>query len=210
MPLYKVIDINATTQILVWNITETYEDLFDEVALTDVNLIRLHTMKSQLHQRAFLSVRKILQQINLTDFDLYYDLSGKPHLKNEKFISITHSFQFSAIIISDQKVGIDIEKQREKITLIANKFCDYEFNFLKKENLKEYIYKLTIIWGAKESIFKIRNEKGISFKKHIKVISFDLKEKKGRAWLHFDNVIEDFQMHFEAFENFILVYVFEN
>jgi hypothetical protein len=31
----------------------------------------------------------------------------------------THSYQFSAIIISDQTVGIDIELQREKIIKIA-------------------------------------------------------------------------------------------
>jgi hypothetical protein len=38
---------------------------------------------------------------------LSYDELGKPHLKDGKHISITLP-QFSAIIISDQTVGIDI------------------------------------------------------------------------------------------------------
>jgi hypothetical protein len=30
-------------------------------------------MKSEMHQRGFLSVRKLLQTAGYTDFDLYYD-----------------------------------------------------------------------------------------------------------------------------------------
>jgi 4'-phosphopantetheinyl transferase len=210
MPLYKTINFSPTIQILVWKITETFDDLFDQVVLNDINMIRLKNMKSELHQRGFLSVRKLLQEVGYNDFDLYYDESGKPHLKDEKFISITHSFHFSAIIISDQKAGIDIEMQREKIVRIADKFVDYEFHFLKPEKIQEYIRKLTVIWGVKESIFKIRNEKGISFKDHIKVTAFKMNENQGCAWLHFDNVVEDFNIYYEEIENFTLVYAFEN
>lgn len=210
MPLYKTINFSPTTTILVWEITETFDDLFDQVVLNDTNMIRVNNMKSELHQRGFLSVRKLLQEAGYNDFDLHYDESGKPHLKDEKFISITHSFHFSAIIISDQKVGIDIEMQREKIVRIADKFVDYEFHFLKPEEIQEYIRKLTVIWGVKESIFKIRNEKGISFKDHIKVTKFEMSENQGRAWLHFDNLVEDFNIYFEEIENFTLVYAFEN
>lgn len=218
MPLFKTIHFSRsaenTTQILVWKITESFEQLNNEVQLTEKNALRLSTMKSQLHQRAFLSVRKLFQEANYTDFDLFYDEFGKPHLHDGKHISITHSHDFSAIIISDETVGIDIELQREKIIRIADKFCDSEFHFLSRsfgtENQREYIRKLTVIWGAKEAIFKIRNEKGISFKDHIKVQSFELENKKVNTELHFDNVIKEFNIEFEELENFTLVYAFEN
>ena len=210
MPLYKTINFSPTTQILVWEITETFEDLFGQVLLNDSNRIRLSNMKSELHQRGFLSVRKLLQEAGYNDFDLHYDESGKPHLKNGKFISITHSFHFSAIIISDQKVGIDIEMQRDKIIRIADKFVDYEFHFLKPEIIQQYIRKLTVIWGAKEAIFKIRNEPGISFKDHIWVNSFEIEDNKTTAILEIENVKQQFAIHFEEFEGFTLVYAFEN
>ena len=210
MPLYKTINFSPTTKILVWEITETFDDLFDQVVLNDLNTIRLDTMKSDLHQRGFLSVRKLLQEAGYNDFDLFYDESGKPHLKDGKFISISHSFHFSAIIISDQKAGIDIEMQRDKIIRIADKFVDYESHFLEPEKVAEYIRKLTVIWGAKESIFKIRNEKGISFKDHIKVTAFEMKQNQGRVWLHFDDIAKDFNIYFEEIQNFTLVYAFEN
>lgn len=206
MPLYKTINFNATTQILVWKITESFEQLSIEVQLNDKNKIRLSGMKSQMHQRGFLSVRKLLQHAGYTDFDLFYDEFGKPHLQDQKYISITHSHEFSAIILSDKTAGIDIELQREKIIKIANKFNDDNCEYSDTE---DYIKKLTVIWGAKEAIFKIRNEAGISFKDHIKVRKFEIKGNKTIACLHFDNLVKDFDIHFEEFENFTLVYAFE-
>jgi 4'-phosphopantetheinyl transferase len=218
MPLYKTINVNPSTQILVWEITESFQELFEAVVLNESNAIRLCGMKSEMHQRAFLSVRKLFQEASYTDFDLYYDEFGKPHLHDGKHISITHSHQFSAIILSDEVVGIDIELQREKIIRIADKFADTEFSFLKPEQKEEYIRKLTVIWGAKEAIFKIRNEKGISFKDHIKVNTFEMNDALTKTELHFDDIIRDFKVCFEEFEsnddkgfeqNFTLVYAFE-
>ena len=208
MPLFKTIHFSTDTQILVWKITESFEELHNQVQLNDKNAIRLQGMKSQLHQSAFLSVRKLFQELGYSDFDLYYDELGKPHLHDGKHISITHSHEFSAIIVSSKTVGIDIELQRDKIIRIADKFCDSEFQFLDRDS-DEYIRKLTAIWGAKESIFKIRNEKGISFKEHIKVQSFDLENKKVNTELHFNNYVKDFDIYFEEIEDFTLVYAFE-
>jgi phosphopantetheinyl transferase len=210
MPLFKTIHHNPNTQILIWKITESFTELSEQVMLNDSNRIRLDSMKSEMHQRAFLSVRKLLQIAGFTDFNLYYDVFGKPHLNGDKHISITHSHEFSAIIISDETVGIDIELQREKIIRIADKFCNAEFQFLEPNNKEEYIQKLTVIWGAKEAIFKIRNEKGISFKNHIFVNQFSLNVKQNNAELYFNNLVTDFNIHFEEIENFTLVYAFQN
>jgi 4'-phosphopantetheinyl transferase len=211
MPLYKSFYIDTSSQILVWKITESFEQLFEEVQLNEKSMLRLNAMKSQLHQRAFLSVRKLIQEVGYNDFDLYYDESGKPHLIDEKHISISHSHEFSTIIISDQKAGIDIEMQREKIIRIADKFVNNKDSLrLEDTNTQDYIKKLTIKWGAKEAIFKIRNEAGISFKDHIQVNPFEIEDKKTTAILEMENIKQQFSIYFEEFENFTLVYAFEN
>lgn len=209
MPLYKKIQFNSATAIYVWKITEPLEQLFEEVTLNSKCQSRIEGMKSQLHQRGFLSVRKLLNEAGYTDFDLYYDEFGKPHLQDGKHISITHSYQFSSIIISNEIVGIDMELQREKIVRIADKFCDTEFQYLDRENTAEYIKKSTVIWGAKEAIFKIRNEKGISFKDHIAVSEFDLNQTQVIANLHFGGLHKKFNIYFEEIEGFTLVYALE-
>ncbi len=167
MPLFKTIEISPNTTIFVWKITESLEFLKD-VHLSKNSLNRLNSMKSVQHQKGFLSIRHLLQHIHLSDDDLFYNNYGKPLLKNNKHISITHSYDFSAIVISDTHVGIDIEKNREKITIIKHRFTD----FIQKDLAeKEYIQQLTFIWAAKESMFKIHPCGGMSFKNDLKILS---------------------------------------
>ena len=80
---------------------------------------------------------------------------------------------------------------------------------MDKNDLDAYVKKLTVIWGAKEAIFKIRNEKGISFKDHIKVQAFRLDDIKAKAELHFDGIVIDFELFYEEIEGFGLVYAFQ-
>ncbi len=206
MPLFKIINHSLSTQILVWKITESYQDLNIDVVLQPINQLRISEMKSEIHQRAFLSVRKLLQKINLTDEDLFYDNLGKPHLKSSQFISISHSHEFATIAISNQKIGIDIEMQRDKIIKIANKFSVEK---LSKKNEQNYIRKLTVIWGAKEAIFKIKNEKGISYKNHIFVKPFNINQNQTQAELNFNSKLENFEINYYEIENYTLVYALQ-
>jgi 4'-phosphopantetheinyl transferase len=212
MPLHRTINfsrsVGTTTEILLWKITEPLSELSAEVTLNPISQLRFNRMQSELHQRAFLSVRKLLQLKGYTDFDLEYDQFGKPHLKDGKYISISHSHELATLITSNEITGIDIEMQREKIIKIAEKFAHKESEFLEKEN-QDYIRMLTVIWGVKESIFKIRNEAGISFKEHIHVHPFEMVDLSGTASLNFQNSAIQFKYHFIEIDNFTLVYAFQ-
>ncbi|MEO8515385.1 MAG: 4'-phosphopantetheinyl transferase superfamily protein [Flavobacterium sp.] len=217
MPLYKVIHINPTTAIYLWEITETFEDLFDEVQLNDINLIRLKTMKSELHQRGFLSVRKLLQEVGYTDFDLIYDQTGKPFLKDGKHISISHSHEFSAIVLSDENIGIDLELVKEKVLRIAPRFMD--ISHLEGLSETDQMRKATIVWGIKEAIFKVKNEIGISFPDHIFESPFVLTDNKCTAELNFNDINHHYNITFEeigssdseqAKQNYMLVCAIES
>ncbi len=205
MPLYKTIIPNSQTTVKIWKISESYEDLMNNLKLKPQSLERVLSMKSELHQRGFLSVRKLLAEFDYFDEDLYYDENGKPHLNDGKKISITHSFNFSAIIVSDFKIGIDIEKQRDKIAVIAHKFIDYEFDYLK-EGDANYIKKLTTIWCVKESLYKLFAAPGLSFKKHCLVIPFELIDNKTIAWIDYENKKYRYHIQYLEFEGFICAY----
>ncbi|MCC9018345.1 4'-phosphopantetheinyl transferase family protein [Flavobacterium lipolyticum] len=215
MPLFETIQFNETTKILVWHITESFEELVSNVVLKEKTQLRLNGMKSVMHQRAFLSVRMLIQEMGFTDQDLHYDEFGKPYFNCENHISITHSHDFAAIIISDKTVGIDMELQRDKILRIADKFVETENSYLNTQNTPDYIRELTVIWGAKEAIFKIRNEKGISFKDHISVNTFSLDKNQTKASLHFNDLAVDFDVYYKEIksntsgQNFTLVYAFD-
>jgi len=205
MPLYKSIDVNSQTTVKIWRIDESYTDLIQPLELRPESQERVDDMKSGIHQRGFLSVRHLLREFGYTDHDLYYDSNGKPHLKDGKHISITHSFIFSAVIVSDSDVGIDIEKQREKITIVARKFIGYEAEYLEEKH-DNYVKKLTIIWCAKESLFKLFATPGLSFKMHTLVIPFMLEDHFTNAWIDFEQQKLRFDINFLEFEGFSCAY----
>jgi 4'-phosphopantetheinyl transferase EntD len=206
MPLYKTFTPNSQTTVKIWKITESYDELFQSLDLKPNSLERVLNMKSEWHQRGFLSVRHILRDLGYTDQDLYYDDIGKPHLKDGKCISITHSFLYSGVIVSDAEVGIDIEMQRDKIARIATKFIGYEFEYLKKES-DIYVNELTIIWCIKESLYKLFATPGMIFKNHFLVIPFMVEDNETVAWIDFENKKHRYDTTFFEFEGFTCAYV---
>ena len=208
MPLHQIINHDSSTKVLLWKITESLVDLFDCADITDATLFRLSSIKSDQHKKGILAVRLLLQEAGYSDRDLYYDAFGKPHLKDNTHISISHSHDFSSIILSDKTTGLDLELRRDKIVIIADKFI--EPNFILDKTAPDYVNKLTVNWGVKEAVFKIRNEKGISFKDHIDVKLFDMTDGKTTAKLHFNNLVRDFDVFFDEIEDYTLVYLFEN
>lgn len=208
MSLLKIKALNETTQLYVWKITETFDELFQSVALKDVSLARLEGMKSESHQKGFLSVRRLLSEAGCSDFDLFYDEFGKPHLQDGKHISISHSNDFSVIVISDQNVGIDLEILKEKTVQIAPRFMD--IGHLVNLSDDDLLRKATVVWGIKESVFKIKNEIGISFKDHIFENDFSLANKKCIVELRFNYKVECFDILFDFIENYVFVCAFES
>lgn len=209
MALYKTITVNSTTKVLIWKIEESFDELNRDIQLTAHCQQRLDGMRSEIHQRGFLSVRHLLAVLGYTDFDLFYDDHGKPHLKDGKQISITHSFQFSAIIVSDEiPVGIDIEKQRDKIVRIAHKFTPlHEYKTIA--NHDALVRKLTIVWGGKESIYKVYAEKGLSFLKHIDIDDFSMDSSHTQGNVYYGNETASYEIDFLEFEGFTCVYAVE-
>ena len=208
MPLFKSIDVNSQTTVKIWKIEEGYDELLEPLDLKTESLQRVKGMKSEIHQRGFLSVRHLLREFGYTDQDLFYDEYGKPHLKDGRHISITHSFIFSGVIISNSEVGIDIEKQRKKIKRIANKFVDYEFQYLVNHTA-DYINKLTVIWCAKESLYKLYATSGLSFKKHTLVIPFEVKDNFTNAWIDYKGKKSRYDINFMEFEGFSCAYAMQ-
>ena len=201
MPLYKSLDVNSQTHVKIWHITEALDSLKTSLNLKKESLDRINAMRSELHQRGFLCVRKLLNKFGYTDQDLFYDSFGKPQLKDGHFVSITHSYDYAAVVVSGYPVGIDVEKQRNKIINIASRFIGYESDYLN-ENSNKYIEKLTWIWCIKESLYKLYSKSGISFKKNFLVLPFGSEKNTTRAWILEGEKRLNFEALFFEFDGF--------
>lgn len=236
MPFHSKIQITNEIIAYFWKNTEDIDSMFEQVQLKESSIKRLEGMQSMSHRKGFLGVRLLLQHLGYTDFDLVYDETGKPHLnlefRNQKLenrcsdvynseiknietlnlkqknISISHSHEFSSICISEKEVvGIDLEKVKEKVLRIAPRFMDVKH--LVGMSNEEQMLKSTVVWGVKESVFKVKNEVGISFPDHIHEDEFSLNDAICFATLTYNNLNERFKSHFFPIEDFMAVVTYQ-
>jgi 4'-phosphopantetheinyl transferase EntD len=102
-------------------------------------------------------------------------------------------------------VGIDIEMQREKILRIAHKFTPIE-EYRTIANNDALIRKLTMVWGAKEALYKIYAEPGLSFLHHIDVQDFSFEDESTTAEILYRGDQSLYEIKFLEFEGFTCVY----
>lgn len=184
MPLVYQHTINSKTKLGLWRIEESEEFFLAKVPLKrDVT----HPHKRLQH----LAGRYLLPTL-FEDFPLKEILiadTRKPILPDEQYhFSISHCGDYAAAIASsEQRVGIDIEQPTEKIFRITHKFLNEKENdFLNQPMSSSQLLQIaTLIWSAKEAMFKWYGNGGVDFRKHMHISEINGNEEEGQMSCHF-------------------------
>ncbi|MBI1838314.1 MAG: 4'-phosphopantetheinyl transferase superfamily protein [Flavobacteriia bacterium] len=139
-----------------------FEDYLNQ--LTNLELERFYSFSNEKRKREFVATR-ILRHTLFGHQHIHYNEVGAPFIKNEGFISISHTDNIVGIAINQFfQIGFDIEKERKSILNIASKFINEE----EEKIFDIYSSKeITKCWSAKESLYKLANRKEIDFKKDL-------------------------------------------
>lgn len=174
----------------IWEISESINEL---KALTKG--IKLGQIKSQKRKLEILVVRALLKEM-CGYVKLDYNKYGAPFLDINKKISISHSRQLVAIIVSEFKSAIDTEIISKRVAKIKDKFIS------SNDNITESQEDLTIAWSTKECIFKWHQKGNLNFKDDISIKNIDHSTKT--IEVSFDKNL--FILNFLKINNHILVY----
>ena len=122
-------------------------------------------------------------------------------------ISISHSYDWLAVLFSFNgiDIGVDVEKVRDKILNIKDKFLSKkELQHLKDALVEKY----TIYWGAKEAIYKTLEIAGLNFAEQIFIEDFIYSHTGGKicAIVSTSNSEKKHTLHYQVLNNYILVY----
>jgi phosphopantetheinyl transferase len=176
VPLFYQHNINQTTKLAVWHISES-EDYF-------LQWVPLQKEITHWHKRLQHLAGRYLLQYLFPGFPYHLILiadTRKPYLPGEEFhFSISHCGDYAAVIVSkDQRVGVDIELITPRVEKIKHKFLnEEELTFLKTPADKadyKYLQQLTLLWSCKEAVFKWYGSGGVDFRKDINLKpSFDI------------------------------------
>jgi phosphopantetheinyl transferase len=172
--LQKIIDQSST--LAIWKIEESTTELLN--GLANNYFEESHQQRiQQANARHYLASRRILTSLFPEQkIHLWKNEFNKPFLKiAEKpyFVSITHSFDFAAIIISQStEVSVDMEKIDPRIGRVKHKFLNnIEFSFAGNE---KDIHAQTLIWSAKETLYKLYGFKELDFKANLNILPFSV------------------------------------
>jgi len=174
MPLILNHTINEFTFLGVWKISETSEDLKQRISLDEYDQAYYQSFGNELRKKHWLSYRLMLRELLLTNnIKISYDEYGKPKMTDFKgHFSVSHSGDLAAAIVSHETpVGIDIEKIRDRIERVAERFLSREE--LEQIDNNDRLEKLHVYWGAKESLYKLHGKPEVDLQKDIQIEPFD-------------------------------------
>ena len=185
MPLVYQHTINSNTRLGLWHIEEPEEFFLAKVPLKrDVS----HPHKRLQH----LAGRYLLPTL-FEDFPLEEILiadTRKPFLPDEQYhFSISHCGNYAAAIASaQQRVGIDIEQPTEKIFRIIHKFLNEDEKQLLNQPMSssQLLQTATLLWSAKEAMFKWYGDGGVDFKQHLLIQHLDGTDEEGTLQCSFE------------------------
>lgn len=176
MPLFYQKNISKSTKLAIWKIEEQ-ESFF----LSKVPLQREITHP---HKRMQHLAGRYLLPFLFPDFpykEIEIANTRKPFLRNEQYhFSISHCSDYAAAIVSnDCRVGIDVEFKTHRLQNIKNKFLHHEeLRFVNSKTESKQLDLLTILWSAKEAIYKWYGAGSVDFSEMMRTFPF-LLEKEG-------------------------------
>lgn len=206
MPLFYQQNINESTKLAVWKIVEP-EDFF----LAHVPLQRniTHPHKRQQH----LAGRYLLRHL-FPDFphhEIEIADTRKPFLPDEQYhFSISHCADYAAAIVSStSRVGIDIEMITPRVTKIKHKFLHpEELNFVNSYPNDRQVALLTLLWSAKEAMFKWWGRGDVDFSEAMRTHDFSMKrEGKFNGYFQKDMFLQNLELYYRLGEELSLVWV---
>jgi phosphopantetheinyl transferase len=206
MAIVKTFTPGENTFLLVWKITENVETL--SAYLGNVTDKETLTPRHNLHwlaSRAALVSHFGAEAIIVIAKDNYNKpsmlVNGEPY-----HLSITHSGTYAAVIFSKfRSVALDLEKLDDRVGRVAHKFINGAEAELLQQS-KNLIHDQTLIWSAKETLYKFYGEKELDFKLHMTIFTNNPMQLRGCLHKH---VPQFYDMHVTMIEDYILTYMAE-
>lgn len=207
MPLFQQFKAPGDIHVALWETTEPEDELYalldDDERNYKQQLSGLSTAKRRME---FMTVRLLTDLACGDKKEIAYTPEGAPFLVDHSFeISASHTAGCVAIALHPtQKVGIDVERFGPKVMRVKEKFLnDTELLYLQNDAVQ----RATILWCAKESMFKAMNSSAVDFRTQLNIFPFDLKTAGllQAEELHTDSR-QCFDIYYHMYPEFALTY----
>jgi 4'-phosphopantetheinyl transferase len=171
MPCIVNKNINPEIHLLVWQLTETVDELASNLVLslnqkTFFDNI-LHPQKKLEYLAGLNAINICAKKLGISFISIEKDKDGKPFLKDcEWEISISHTVDFVGVVFrKTHAIGIDIEKPQDKMLKILNRI----FSEKELELINNNLEVASVFWSAKEALYKLYGKRKVDFIKNLEL-----------------------------------------
>jgi 4'-phosphopantetheinyl transferase len=165
MPLISLNELEGDGLVGLWRITEPLEEL---APYTNKDQY-LQAIREEARKQASVAARMLVRQMLHHWQEAYHGIdkkeNGEPVLiGHPHFLSLTHSGPYAAAMVhKSRRCGIDLEEITDRLQQIGPRV----FAQAELESCAQDSRKLTIIWSAKESLYKMYGRRQLSFREHL-------------------------------------------
>jgi len=196
--------------LLAWCKPIADEDfLLVNVKLNKIEKKKLQEMTANRRRQEWLTTRWLVQKVLSQDVEICYNENGKPEINNGGMsISISHCQEIVAVLIhtKGKSVGLDCETVAPRILKIKHKFAEKELNQI----LNNETENLTLVWCAKEAMFKLYAKGAVDFNEHLQVNDFDFSVEGGTfTGTILKETVKNYILQYKYIQNSMLVWVSE-
>jgi phosphopantetheinyl transferase len=210
MPLELDITPVPNSRLGVWKIEEDLDHLKWELQWGQHDIKQFRAINDSERSMHWLVSRVLLRRLlNTSKFiDMQCDEHGKPYLVNFDYhISISHSGDRVAVLLSEKDCGVDIQLMKPRIEAVAHKFIsDEEWTYLKDDTFTEQIY---VFWCAKEALYKLYGKRKLEFRQHLFLHPFDMSSGLVKGRIEKGSYFKELPVYFQKVDNYLLAFAVE-
>lgn len=175
MPIISIEQVNPDISLGIWKIGETIETLYRGACLSESEIAEYGKYTHPKRKMEWLGARNVLNTLlNHCGYEysgLHKGKLNKPILRNNSIhVSLAHSYPYAvALIHKNSPCGIDIEKAKLALIQISYRFLnESELSFIDHR-----LDSLCLAWSAKEALYKMYGEMGLSFRNNMYLEPFE-------------------------------------
>ena len=173
MPISNVYEPVPGVRVALWHLVEDESALY---ALFPAGTRRLadEALAGVAHATRRcerLAARLALLQLGVSA-PVVYTSQGKPEIFDESaHISISHTRGWVAVTVSSRPIGVDVERWSARPLRAAARFLsERERDWLSASD--GAADAATLLWSAKEAVYKVLGAEGVDFSQHLRVLGF--------------------------------------
>lgn len=213
MPISKVYEPVAGVRVALWRLDEDSDTLRaafpdGERSLCDEAVAGLSHETRRCER---LAARLLLRRLGLSG-RVVYTSQGKPEIFDETaHFSISHTSGWVAVAVSTRPIGVDIERWGGRAWRVSGRFlAPEELLLLPADAAHE---AATMMWSAKESMYKLLGAEEVDFARHLRLAPFSYENTSlGGPLEAYENrtpARRNFCIYYGCFPDFVLTLAVE-